>query len=79
MNKEEYLKHMAAIEAKKKSRATNSKAFDLVEGGEKINLFEDKIKPINEMDLGELANAAEILTNYGGLPAGKDIPEELTT
>ena len=56
----------------------NNQVFELVEGGEKINLFEDKIKSINEMDLDELANTAEILTNYGGLPSGKDIPEELT-
>ena len=77
MKREEYLKHMATREQRFGSKSVNNKAFDLVEGGEKINLFEDKIKSINEMDLGELAEAAEILTNYGGLPSGKDIPEEL--
>ena len=56
----------------------DNQVFDLVEGGEKIDLFTDNtVKPISKMNLGELAEAAEILTNYGGLPSGKDIPEEL--
>mgnify|MGYP003134956557 CR=1 FL=1 len=50
--------------------ALDEKVFDLVEGGEKINLFTNQTeKPISEMDITELSNAAALLSNNpGGRP-----------
>ena len=70
MNKEEFLKHRAALEEKKRQRSVDDKAFDLVEGSKKIDLFNNNtVKPFSEMNMEELSNTAKILSkNPGGRP-----------